>query len=339
MIHFRNDYSDIAHPHILKRLVDLQHETHLGYGMDDHVEHAKRLINKACGIEGYVHLMTGGTSANKTVIAHLLKPYEAVISAQTGHIEVHETGAVEATGHKIISIPTHDGKLTPSLIVEVYQRHSDEHMVKPKMVYISNATETGHVYLKHELQALHQTCQELGLYLYLDGARLGVALTAKPNDLTLHDIAEYTDIFYIGGTKNGALLGEAVVMKDQAMDAYFRYSIKQQGGLLAKGFVAGIQFEVLFEDGLFFDIGQKANQSAEMLVQELHRLGLSFEATPTNQQFITLPRSVVYELAKHYTFELWHDHGDRQTIRLVTTYRTTLKDIQNLVSDIKRLIE
>lgn len=338
MIHFRNDYSDIAHPSILKRLMDLHHETHLGYGMDDHVERAKKLIKEAVGKEVLIHLMVGGTSANKTVIAHLLKPYEAVISAQTGHIEVHETGAIEATGHKIISVPTKDGKLTPSMIQDVYQRHSDEHMVKPKMVYISNATETGDVYLKHELKALYEICQSLGLYLYLDGARLGVALTSKPNDLTLHDIATSTDLFYIGGTKNGALLGEAVVINDAHLDAYFRYSMKQQGGLLAKGFIAGIQFEVLFENQLFFEIGQQANRMADLLVQELHGLGLHFQETPTNQQFIKLSRDVVKALSKKYTFELWQDHGDEQTIRLVTTYRTTHEEIKSLADDIKKLI-
>jgi threonine aldolase len=338
MIHFRNDYSDIAHPSILQRLIDLQHETHLGYGMDSHVEHAKTCIKKAIGIDRYIHLMTGGTSANKTVIAHLLKPYEAVISAHTGHIEVHETGAIEATGHKIISIPTEDGKLTPLMIQNIYQRHSDEHMVKPKMVYISNATETGQIYTKQELKSLFEMCQLLGLYLYLDGARLGVALTSKPNDLTLHDIALYTDLFYIGGTKNGALLGEAVVMKDPKMDEFFRYSIKQQGGLLAKGFVAGIQFEVLFEHQLFFDIGQQANKMAEILVNELHGLGLDFQATPTNQQFITPPSHVVDELMKDYTFEIWQDHGHKRTIRLVTTYRTTHEEIKHLIRDIKRLM-
>lgn len=338
MIHFRNDYSDIAHPNILKRFVELQNETHLGYGMDTHVERAKACLKQAVGFDGYIHLMTGGTSANKTVIAHLLKPYEAVISAETGHIEVHETGAVEATGHKIISVPTEDGKLTPSMIKSVYQRHSDEHMVKPRMVYISNATETGQIYTKQELKSLYDMCQSLGLYLYLDGARLGVALTSKPNDLTLHDIALYTDLFYIGGTKNGALLGEAVVMKDPKMDEFFRYSIKQQGGLLAKGFVAGIQFEVLFENQLFFEIGQQANHMAEILVHELHGLGLDFKETPTNQQFITLPTHVVDALLKNYTFEIWHDYGNTKTIRLVTTYRTTQDEIKHLVRDINHLM-
>lgn len=335
MIHFRNDYNDIAHPKLLSMLKSLESEAHLGYGMDLHSTRAKQLIQKEIKQPVFIHLMTGGTSTNKIVISHILKPFEAVISASTGHIEVHETGAIEQTGHKIITIPTKLGKLSAKQIEETYLRFTDEHMVKPKMVYLSNATETGMIYLKSELKEIYDTCSRLGLYLFIDGARLGVALTSDENDLTLDDIATYSDIFYIGGTKNGALLGEAVVTKHAIFDESFRYSMKQQGGLLAKGFLIGMQFEGLFQDGLFYHIGKHANHMAKYLVSRLKELGLNFEKTPTNQQFITLPSEVVNILSLKYTFEIWQDFGHSKMIRLVTTYRTTEIEIDSIISDLK----
>ena len=335
MIHFRNDYNDIAHPKLLKLISSLESEAHIGYGMDTHTENARACIQKEIQEPVFIHFITGGTSTNKIVISHLLKPYEAVISAATGHIEVHETGAIEQTGHKIITVPTKMGKLSAKQIEDTFLRFTDEHMVKPKMVYLSNATETGMIYLKSELKEIYETCQKLNLYLYLDGARLGVALTSEHNDLTLDDIATYTDIFYIGGTKNGALLGEAVITKHKKFDESFRYSMKQQGGLLAKGFLVGIQFEGLFQDGLFYQIGKHANHMAKYLVSRLKELGLNFQITPTNQQFITLPSDVVNTLSLKYTFEIWQDLGNSKMIRLVTTYRTTEIEIDSIISDLK----
>lgn len=336
MIHFRNDYNDIAHPKLIERLVTYQNEAHLGYGMDLHSKHAKDVIQKHIKTPVYVHFMSGGTSTNKIVISHLLKPFEAVISAATGHIEVHETGAIEQTGHKIISLPTHDGKIDAQQIDEAYQTFTDEHMVKPKMVYISQATETGLIYSKKELQAIYEVCQKLNMYLFVDGARLGVALTSKENDLTLDDMVNLTDIFYIGGTKNGALLGEAVITKHAFMDDYFRYSMKQQGGLLAKSFLVGMQFEGLFENDLFYEIGRHANQMSSYLISQLKSIGLQFNETPTNQQFITLKKEKIEQLKKTYTFEIWQDLKDKQMIRLVTTYRTTKEDIDQLILDLKK---
>lgn len=338
MINFRNDYSDIAHEHILERLYKIRYEKNIGYGLDFRTEKAKAMIQKQLSIPVDIHFLAGGTITNKTVISHLLKPYEAVISPKTGHIEVHETGAIESTGHKIIAVETLKGKLEVCQIDEALKKHVDEHMVKPKMVYISNSTETGFVYTKKELTALYTYCQKEGLYLFLDGARLGVALTSEENDLTLDDVASLTDVFYIGGTKNGALLGEALIIKDKLLNENFRYSIKQNGGLLAKGFIVGIQFECLFENNLFYDIGKKANQASNYFKKKLKELGIKFDPTPTNQQFITLKSDVVSTLEKKYLFEIWTDLGDKKTIRLVTTYQTTLDEVETFIDDLKTLI-
>lgn len=339
LIHFRNDYNDIAHQDILTYLQALSDRKHIGYGLDFHSERAKVFIQQYFKRKVYIHFMVGGTSTNKTVIAHLLKPYEAVISAESGHIAVHETGAIEATGHKVIIVPSVNGKLTPEDIKRVYDAHTDEHMVKPKLVYISNATETGHIYTKKELRSIYKMAQSLGLYVYLDGARLGVALTSNDNDLSFDDLMSYTDIFYIGGTKNGAMLGEALITKHQSFDENYRYSIKQQGGMLAKGFLIGCQFEMLFKDFLFFDIGRQANEMSQYLCKKLKELNLTFTPTPTNQQFLTLPNDAVTALEENYSFEVWHRYSDQTMIRLVTTYRTTTDEIDQLMMDIKQLLE
>lgn len=338
MINFRNDYSDIAHPAILEKLMTLKDEKNIGYGLDQHVIKAKSLIQKHFSSEVDIHLMGGGTITNKTVISHLLRPYEAVISADTGHIFVHETGAIEQTGHKIIAVKTESGKLTVELIDQVIKSHTDEHMVKPKMVYISNSTETGFIYSKTELMQLYKYTQANHLYLFVDGARLGVALTSKDNDLTLDFIRECSDCFYIGGTKNGALLGEALVIKDKTLSENFRYSVKQNGGLLAKGFLVGIQFECLFTDNLFFDIGYQANHASNLLKEKLVNAGIDFTPTPTNQQFIKLDNRVVDLLSQSYLFEIWTDYGDTKMIRLVTTYQTTETEINQFISDLTNAI-
>ena len=338
MINFRNDYSDIAHPVILEKLMTLKHEKNIGYGLDKHSEQAKVLIQNHFSSAVDIHLMGGGTITNKTVISHLLRPYEAVIAADTGHIFVHETGAIEQTGHKIIAVDAPYGKLSIDLVDQVIKSHTDEHMVKPKMVYISNSTETGFIYTKTELMDLYKYTQKQGLYLFVDGARLGVALTAKENDLTLDFVRECSDCFYIGGTKNGALLGEALIIKDKALSEYFRYSVKQNGGLLAKGFLVGIQFECLFTDNLFFEIGYLANHASTLLKEKLEGLNIGFKPTPTNQQFITLDNRVVETLSKNYLFEIWTDLGKQKTIRLVTTYQTTAAEIHQFIQDLSDLL-
>ncbi|HBQ43472.1 MAG TPA: threonine aldolase, partial [Lactobacillus acetotolerans] len=241
MYSFRNDYSEIAHKNILDALSKYASEQNVGYGLDSHSSNARKLIRKQIDrdIDVDVRFLIGGTSCNKIVISHVLRPFEAVIAATTGHINVHEAGAIEASGHKVITVPSHNGKLLPADITKVVHEHVDEHMVVPKMVYISNATETGSIYTKAELTAISKVCHVHNLILYVDGARLGAALTAIGNDLTINDIAQLTDLFYIGGTKNGTLFGEALVIVNDDLKNNFRHSIKQNGGMLAKGFITG----------------------------------------------------------------------------------------------------
>ncbi len=250
MISFTNDYSEGAHPKVLELLMKSNLEQNKGYGMDIHCDRAKEYIKKEIRREDVdIHFIPGGTQTNLLVISSFLRPHQCVIAADTGHINVHETGAVEATGHKVLTMPSEDGKLTPSAVRKALESHMDEHMVQPKMVYISDTTELGTVYTKTELTALHEICRDRGLLLFLDGARLASALTCKANDLELWEIARLVDVFYIGGTKNGALLGEALVICREDLKEDFRYMIKQRGAMLAKGFVMGIQFEALFQQG------------------------------------------------------------------------------------------
>jgi threonine aldolase len=340
MISFKNDYSELAHQNILDLMKDAASEQNNGYGLDDHSLKAASLIKKEISSNVDVHFLVGGTSCNKVVISHVLKPYQAVIAVESGHINVHETGAIEACGHKVITIIGNEGKAIAEQIRAVFYQHCDEHMVEPKMVYISNSTELGSIYSKQELQDLHQICQELNLYLYLDGARLAVALTANENDLTLNDIANLTDVFYIGGTKNGALLGEAVVIVNDHIKDSFRYSIKQNGGLLAKGFVAGLQFEGLFTNNLFFELGKHANQMAQSLKKGLIELNvkLAFDS-PTNQQFITLDNQVINKLKEKYLFEEWEKFDNSTTIRLVTSWATSIKSVDYFLSDLEKILK
>jgi threonine aldolase len=257
----------------------------------------------------------------------------------SGHINVHETGAIEACGHKLLTVKGTDGKITPQEIHELFRVHCDEHMVMPKMVYLSDSTEIGTIYTKKELTAISKTCKDLGLYLYLDGARLGVALTAKENDLMLNDIASLTDVFYIGGTKNGALIGEAVVIINPDLKEDFRFSIKQNGGLLAKGFLTGIQFEALFTDDLFFKLAQHANDTASALKEGLKALKVEFASnSPTNQQFIILDNDIITELEKHYLFETWEKNDDKSSIRLVTSWATDMNEVRMFLAFLKGLL-
>lgn len=328
MVNFKNDYNKIAHKNILEAMLRLQDEANVGYGLDEHSKNASSLIKKYLECDADVHFLVGGTSANKVVISHVLKPYEAVISASTGHICVHETGAIEATGHKIITVNGVNGKITPNEIETVVLSHTDEHMVSPRMVYITQATEIGSLYTKCELIEIHNMCKKYGLYLFLDGARLAVAL--DKSDITLADLATYTDVFYIGGTKNGALLGEAVVITNDDIKKSFRYSIKQNGGMYAKGFVAGIQFEELFKDGLYFKLGHNSNSMAEYLVSGLINRGIELEYPPvTNQLFVRVSNELYEKLFNFVLFELWEDKTNYKVIRFVTNYSTTTEEIDN----------
>lgn len=341
MYSFRNDYSELVHPEILELMKQTLTEQNLGYGLDKHSDLARRLIQEKIRNNNVdIHFLVGGTSCNKIVIAHSLKPYEAVISVDSGHINVHESGAIEASGHKILLVSGENGKITPEKIELVCSKHSGEHMVVPRMVYISNSTEIGTIYKKRELEAIYRKCQELDLYLFIDGARLGVALTADENDLTLADIAEMSDVFYIGGTKNGAMLGEALVIVNPGLKEGFRNTLKQNGGMLAKGYLIGIQFEALFTDKLIFRLARHANEMAMSLKVGLKNLNIKFAFdSPTNQQFIVLDNRIVQALTENYDFEIWEKNKETTTIRLVTSWATTQDAIDSFLQDLEALLK
>ena len=284
-----------------------------------------------------VHLLVGGTQTNLTAISAFLRPHEAVIAAKTGHVLVHETGAIEATGHKVISVDTEDGKLTRGNIETVIAEHTDEHMVKPKLIYISNSTEIGTIYKKEELEELSQVCREHDLYLYLDGARLGSALCSKENNMEIHELAQLVDAFYIGGTKGGALMGEALVICRDFLKKDFRYHIKQKGALLAKGRLLGIQFEELFKDNLYFDLAIHANNMAEILKRGIEDAGYSFMInSSSNQIFPILPNGLIKKLEEKYLFMIWEKvDKENSAIRLVTSWATDEKKVLEFISDVK----
>jgi len=336
MYSFRNDYSEGAHPKVLEALTATNFVQTCGYGLDPYCAEAAARIRELCAApEADVHFLVGGTQTNFLVLDALLAPYEAVIAAHTGHINVHETGAVEATGHKVCTVFAPDGKLTPQLVDTVVQGHSSEHMVLPRVVYISNTTEVGTIYTKAELTALREYCDAHGLYLFLDGARLGSALTSPFSDLTLPDLAQLTDAFYIGGTKNGVLFGEALVMTTPC--PHFRWHMKQRGAMLAKGRLLGVQFKTILEDGLYFDLARHANDLAFRLRDGIAALGYPFPVpSPSNQQFPVFPNSVVKGLQEMgYEFEIDHAEGAEHTcIRLVTSWATPESAVERFLQDL-----
>ncbi|WP_413532251.1 threonine aldolase family protein [Empedobacter brevis] len=333
---FKNDYSEGAHPAILQRLIETNLEQTIGYGEDEFCNEARELIKKQLKKESAIHFVSGGTQANLIVISSVLKPYESVIAAESGHIAVHETGAIEATGHKVNTIATENGKISPEQISIVLNMHTDEHMVKPKLVYISNSTEVGSLYSKKELQELYNFCQENNLYLFVDGARLAPALTSSKCDLTLEDMANFTDIFYIGGTKNGALLGEAIVINNLKLDEDFRYHIKQKGGMLAKGRLIGIQFSEMFRNNLFFEMGKHANQMSEKLANAISEKGYRFLTEPSsNQIFPILPNNIIEKLQQHFEFYIWQKIDEQNSaIRLVTSWTTPEEQVDHFIKSI-----
>lgn len=335
---FNNDYSEGAHPRILEALANTNLQQNHGYSMDTHTAHAKELIKKAIKREDSdIHIIVGGTQTNTLGIKAALRPHQAVICAETGHINVHETGAIEATGHKVLGQAASNGKLTISHIQAALDWHTDEHMVQPKMVYISNSTEVGTQYTKAELETISAFCRQHDLYLFLDGARLGAALTSPTNDLTLEDIARLTDLFYIGGTKNGALFGEALIINHPAIKEDFRFLIKQHGAMLAKGWLLGIQFEELFQDNLFFDLAKHANEMADQLRKGIAACGYPFHwNSTTNQLFPILPNSVMEKLSKDFLFskQLTID-PDHTCIRLVTSWATRQDGIDAFLTALK----
>ncbi|GGA33650.1 threonine aldolase family protein [Psychrobacillus lasiicapitis] len=337
MYSFKNDYAEGAHPRILQALIDSNYVQEEGYGSDSFTQRAIELLKLKLGRQDVdIHLLSGGTQTNLTAISAFLRPHEAAIAASTGHIFTHETGAIEATGHKVISVETKDGKLNSSLVKEVLDLHVDEHMVKPKLVYLSNSTEIGSIYTKDELTDLRDFCKEQNLLLYMDGARLGSALCSDDNDLKLSDIPALVDAFYIGGTKNGALLGEALVICCDSLKEDFRFHLKQKGALLAKGRLLGIQFYELFQDDLFFELAQHANKMATILREECNNAHFSFLTySPSNQIFPILPNALIAELQNKYAFIVWEKvNSTHSAIRLVTSWATKEEEVRAFVEDI-----
>lgn len=337
---FNNDYSEGAHPRILQAMMEANLVQNGGYSLDTHSDHAKELIKKELRRDDVdIHMIVGGTQTNLLAIACALRPHQAVVCAETGHINVHETGAIEATGHKVLGQITEDGKLTVAHIQKAIDLHTDEHMVQPKMVYISNSTEVGTQYTLAELEEISQYCRQQGLYLFLDGARMGAALTSRANDLTLADIARLVDLFYIGGTKNGALFGEALVICHPDLKPDFRYIIKQRGAMLAKGWLLGIQFEELFQNNLFYDMASHANEMAEQLRRGLIECGYSFHwNSTTNQLFPVLPNQVMNKLAEDFLFSEQAVIDENHTcIRLVTSWATRQEGVDAFLTALNKI--
>lgn len=345
MIRFECDYLEGAHPKILEALTKTNFEQTPGYGNDVYCEKASQIIKELCGREtADVHFLVGGTQANKTVIASILRPYQGVISAESGHINVHETGAIESTGHKVLALEGEDGKITAQQVeaycIAHYEEDGPEHTIQPGMVYISHPTEYGTLYTKEELQALKEVCNHYHLPLFLDGARLGYGLMAAKTDVTLKEIAECCDVFYIGGTKVGALFGEAVVITQEILKKDFRYMIKQQGGLLAKGRLLGIQFKTLLEDGLYYEVSKKANEQAMAIKEAFAKTGHSFLYNSyTNQQFPILSHDEIEKLEQKYTFSFWCKvDAEHSAVRFCTSWATKDENVAQLIKDIEALV-
>ena len=345
MIYFNNDYSEGCQPKILEKLQQTNFVQTPGYGVDEYCRQAANHIRRHCGSDELdVHFLVGGTQANLTVIDAALRPHQGALCAVSGHINVHETGAVEATGHKVLALPSDDGKITAQQVKDYVTAHRNdpdgEHTVQPKLVYISHPTELGTLYSLAELTALADTCHALGLYLFMDGARLGYGLAAKGSDVTLPDVARLCDVFYIGGTKVGALFGEAVVFSNRSLGEDFRYAIKQHGGMLAKGRLLGVQFGVLFEDDLYFQAGAYADRLADQIRQKLEELGCPMLVEGvTNQLFPILPDAVLADLAKEFSF-VTMDKIDEEhhAVRFCTSWATRQENVDKLCEALDQLL-
>lgn len=341
MIQFQCDYNEGAHPRILERMLQTNFEQTVGYGEDHYCASAAELIRKACGREDAdVHFLVGGTQTNATVISSVLRPHQGVICAATGHINVHETGAIEHSGHKVLALEGVKGLLPASAVREAMEEHlaedGPEHTVQPGMVYISFSSEVGTVYSLGQLEDLSAVCREYGLPLFIDGARMGYGLASEGCDVTLNDIARLADVFYIGGTKQGALFGEAVVIVNPALKKDFRYYIKQNGGMLAKGRLLGIQFLTLFEDGLYFELSQHAVAQAMRIRDAFVSKGYDFLVdSPSNQQFPILPDNVMEILSKDFKFSVWKRIDEGHTaVRFCTSWATRTEAVDALLAAI-----
>lgn len=337
MISFESDYIAGAHPQIIARLAETNMEILSGYGTDKYCESAKEKIRRACGCPtAQVELLIGGTQTNAVIISTMLKDYEGVVAARTGHINVHEAGAIEYTNHKVLGLPHENGKIAPDALKEYLENfYSDanrEHMVFPGMVYITHPTEYGTLYTKQELTQISELCHAYEIPLYLDGARLGYGLMSRQTDVTLTDVAALCDVFYIGGTKVGALCGEAVVFTKQNRPQYFMTSVKKRGALLAKGRLLGIQFDTLFTDDLYFKISRHGIDMAEKLKTVLHETNQRFYLeTPTNQQFVIWEKKQSESIAKEAAFSFWENYDERHiVVRLATSWSTSEEEIHQL---------
>lgn len=338
MLHFDTDYMEGAHPSVMARLVETNLEQTPGYGTDDYTKAAKVLICKALGTDNVdIQFLVGGTQTNATVIDALLLHHEGVVAAETAHINVHESGAIEASGHKVLALPSHEGKLdadeVEAYISNFYKDETYEHMVAPGMVYISYPTEYGTLYSRQELSRLHEVCRKASIPLYVDGARLGYGLMSDAADISLSDMPELCDVFYIGGTKVGALFGECVVARKGLLRHFFPL-VKQHGALLAKGRLLGIQFGALFTDDLYLRIARHAVEMAMLLKEGFRKKGFAlYLDSPTNQQFIVLPNEVMDKLAQSASFEVWGTRGTTHTtVRFVTSWATRREDVEALIA-------
>ncbi len=343
MIQFQCDYAEGAHPNILNRLLETNELQTVGYGEDEICDSARERIKEVIGREdAYVQFLVGGTQANLTVISATLRPYQGVLCANSGHINVHETGAIEACGHKVLALDSEDGTITGDQVRNYVRVHyndgAHEHIVQPGMVYISFATENGTLYSKEQLTDLYNACKENGLPLFIDGARLGYGLASPANDLTIQDIANLCDVFYIGGTKVGALFGEAVIILNPLLKKDFRYMIKQKGGMLAKGRLLGIQFDELMKDNLYFEISKHAITQAMRIKQacEEAKLPFAFESF-TNQQFIILTNEQLAQLEENFVVSHIEDRGHVQVIRICTSWATKAENVDFLIQELKKL--
>ena len=341
MYQFQCDYNEGAHPRIMERLMETNFEQTVGYGEDHYCAAAREAVRKAVGREDVdVHFLVGGTQANATVISSILRPHQGVLCATTGHINVHETGAIEHSGHKVLALEAEDGLLSAESIREAvllhYAEDGPEHMVQPGMVYISFSSEVGTIYSLARLKAISEVCREYGLPLFIDGARMGYGLASEGCDVTLADIAALADVFYLGGTKQGALFGEAVVIVNDALKKDFRYCIKQNGGMLAKGRLLGIQFLTLFEDGLYFQLSEHAVSLAMRIRDAFESNGFGFLVqSPSNQQFPILDNATMERLSSDFLFSFWQKVDDTHSaVRFCTSWATKPEAVDALIAAI-----
>jgi threonine aldolase len=337
---FFDDYSEGAHPRILEALQRTNLQQEPGYVMDSFAVEATRLIRERFGTpEADVHFVASGTHANLCVLSAILKPWESVIAADSGHINQHETGSIEATGHKINTVKGEHGKVRPEEIQEMVEFHNFDQMVLPRAVYISQSTELGTVYTAAELMAVSAKCKEHNLYLFVDGARLGAAFGARGGDLDPATLARLVDVFYIGGTKNGALIGEAIVIVNPQLKDHFRFNLRQRGGLLAKGRAVSLQFQELFRDDLYFEIARHANGLAEKLATGIKQCGYQLVVdAPTNQVFPIFPNALVERLQQEYGFHFWEKYdAQRSVVRLVTSWATEESDVREFLDTLKEI--